>query len=146
MDTLKPATTLTSSLLATKGAATPAMPGASRGALAYLPRLGAWPRRLVASKKGSARSRGKGANGRARGTGSAAGDKATVNVWSRLDSDRHLRLKLLAAHSHRPMRECLEEAVELYLASSGPAVRGGGCPRVVDRGDPENKPVSKECV
>ncbi len=144
MDKLKPAT-LTSSLLATKGAATPAMPGALREALAYLPRLGALPR-LVSSLKGSARSRGKGANGRARGTGSAAGGKARVNVWARLDSDRHLRLKLLATHFHRSMRECLEEAVELYLASSGPDVRGGGCPRVVDRGDPENKPFSKECV
>ena len=144
MDKLK-AATLTSSLLATKGAATPAMPGESRGALVRLLPFGAWPR-PVASKKGSARSRGKSANGRARGTGSAADDKAAINVSFRLESERHLRLKLLAAHFHRSMRECLEEAVELYLASSGPAVRGGGCPRVVDRGDPENQPTSKECV
>ncbi len=144
MDKLK-AAALTSSLLATKGAATPAMLGASREALVYLSRLEARPR-LVASQKERARSRGKSANDRARGTGSAAGGKATVNVWFRLDSDRHLRIKLLAAHFHRSMRECLEEAVELYLASSGPAVRGGGCPCVVDRGDPENKPFSQECL
>ncbi len=144
MDKLK-AATLTSSLLATKGAATPAMPGTSSGALARLLPFMARPR-LVVSQKGNARSRGKSANGRARGNGSAAAGKATVNVSFRLESERHLRLKLLAAHFHRSMRECLEEAVELYLASSGPDVRGGGCPRVVDRGDPENKPFSKECV
>ena len=144
MDQLR-AATLTSSLLATKGAATPAMPGESRGALVRLLQFGAWPR-LVASKMGSARSRGKRANGRARGTGSAAAGKAMVNVSFRLDLDRHLRLKLLAAHFHRSMRECLEEAVELYLASSGPDVRSGGCACVVDRGDPENQPFSKECV
>ncbi len=40
----------------------------------------------------------------------------------------------------------VREAVELYLASSGPAVRGGECPCVVDRGDPKNQPFSKECV
>ncbi len=144
MDKLKVAS-LTSSLLATKGAATPAMPGASRGALVSLLSLGAWPR-LVASKKGSARSRGKSANGRARGNGSAAGDKAKVNVSFRLDLDRHLRLKLLASHFHSSLRECLEEAVELYLASNGPDVRGGGCPCVVDRGKSENQPTSKECA
>ena len=144
MDKLK-AATLTSSLLATKGAATPAMPGESRGALVRLLPFGAWPR-LVASKKGSAQARGKSANGRARGTGSAAAGKATVNVSFRLDLDRHLRLKLLAAHSHGSMRECLEKAVDLYLAKSGPGVRGGGCPCVVDRGDPENQPFSKESV
>ena len=129
--------TLTSSLLASKGAATPAMPGASREALARLLPFMARPR-LVASKKGSARSRGKSTNGRVRGNGSAADDKAKVNVWFRLDSERHLRLKLLAAHFHRSMRDCLEEAVELYLASSGPDVRGGGCACIVDRGDAKN--------
>lgn len=136
MDQLR-AATLTSSLLATKGAATPAMPGESRGVLEHLLPFEAWPR-LVASKKGSARSRGKSANGRARGTSSAAVGKAKVNVSFRLDLDRHLRLKLLAAHFHRSMRECLEEAVELYLASSGPDVRGGGCACVVNRGDAKN--------
>ena len=135
MNILKEAT-LTGSLLATKGAATPAMPGAAREALVCLLPFGAWPRR-DAPQNGSARSRGKSANGRARKTGSAAGDKTKVNVWFRLDADRHLRLKLLAAHFHRSMRECLEDAVELYLASSGPDVRGGGCPCVVNRGDPE---------
>ncbi len=144
MDKLKVAS-LTSSLLATKGAATPAMPGASRETLVRLLSFGAWPRR-DAPKNGSARSRGKSANGRARGTGSAAGSKAKLNVSFRLDLDRHLRLKLLATHFHRSMRECLEEAVELYLASNGPDVRGGGCPCVVDRGKPENQPTSKECV
>ncbi len=142
MDKLK-AATLTSSLLATKGAATPAMLEASRGALVYLPRP---EPRLVAAQNGSARSRGKRANGRARVNGSAAGVKATVTMSFRLDLDRHLRLKLLATHFHRSMRECLEEAVELYLASNGPDVRGGGCPCVVDRGKPENQPTSKECV
>ncbi len=131
------AATLTSSLLATKGAATPAMLGASSEALVRLLSLGAWPRR-DAPKNGKARSRVKSANGRARGTGSAAGSKARVNVSFRLDLDRHLRLKLLAAHYHGSMRECLEEAVELYLASSGPDVRGGGCACIVDRGDAKN--------
>ncbi len=135
MDELK-AATLTSSLLATKGAATPAMPGASRDALVYLPPLGA-PPRLIASKKAGSRSRGESANGRVRRNGSAASGTATVNVSFRLGTDRHLRLKLLAAHFHGSLRACLEEAVELYLASSGPAVRGGACPCVVDRGDPE---------
>ncbi len=74
-----------------------------------------------------------------------AGDKARVNVSFRLDLDRHLRLKLLATHFHRSMRECLEEAVELYLASNGPDVRVGGCPCVVDRGDPEKQPLSQQC-
>ncbi len=135
MDKLK-AAPLTSSLLATKGAATPAMLEASRGALVYLPRLEPRPR-LVASQNGRARSRGKSANGRARVNGSAAGGKATVTMSFRLDLDRHLRLKLLAAHSHGSMRECLEKAVDLYLAKSGPGGRGGGCPCVVDSGEPE---------
>ncbi len=135
MDKLK-AAPLTSSLLATKGAATPAMLEASRGALVYLPRPEPRPR-LVAAQKGSARSRGKSANGRARVNGSAAGGKATVTMSFRLDLGRHLRLKLLAAHFHGSMRECLEKAVDLYLASNGPGVRGGGCPCVVDSGDPE---------
>ena len=139
MDKLK-AATLTSSLLATKGAATPAMLGASSETLVYLAKLA--PRR-GAPKNGRARSRGKSTNGRARGTGSAAGaneaagGKKGVNVSFRLDSDRHLRLKLLAAHDHGSMRECLEAAVELYLANNGPGVRGGGCPCVIDRADPE---------
>ncbi len=129
MDKLKTAP-LTSSLLATKGAATPAMFEASREAVVYLPRPEARPR-LVASQNGSARSRGKRANG------SAAGGKATVTMSFRLDLDRHLRLKLLAAHSHGSMRECLEKAVDLYLAKSGPGVRGGGCPCVVESDEPE---------
>ncbi len=130
------AATLTSSLLAAKGDATPAMPGASSEALIYLPPLGARPR-LVTSQKGGARSRGKSTNGRARGAASAVGAKARVNVSFRLDLDRHLRLKLLAAHGHKSLRACLEEAVELYLARNGPAVRGGGCACVVDRGKSE---------
>ncbi len=142
MDKLK-AATLTSSLLATKGAATPAMPGTSREALARLLPFLARPR-LVASQKGRARSRGTSTNGPARGTGSAPGNEATVNVWFRLESDRHLRLKLLAAHGHKSLRACLEEAVELYLARNGPAVRGGGCACVVDRGKSEIQPFSKE--
>ena len=127
MDKLKTAP-LTSSLLATKGAATPALLEASRGALVYLPRP---EPRLVAAQNGRARSRGKRVNG------SAAGGKATVTMSFRLDLDRHLRLKLLAAHSHGSMRECLEKAVDLYLAKSGPGVRGGGCPCVVESDKPE---------
>ncbi len=138
MDKLK-AASLTSSLLAAKGAATPAIFGAPGETLVYLPQLA--PRR-AAPKNGSARPRGESANGRARGTRSAAdANKAArgrngVNVSFRLDPDRHLRLKILAAHHHGSMRECLEAAVELYLANNGPAVRGGGCACVADRGVP----------
>jgi hypothetical protein len=129
MDKLKPAS-LTSSLLATKGAATPAMPGTSREALARLLPFVGRPRLVTSQDEHAPRSKGKRADGRGRG-------KATVNVSFRLETDRHLRLKLLAAHRHGSLRDCLEEAVERYLASSGPDVRGGGCACIVDRGDPE---------
>ena len=144
MDKLE-AASLTSSLLATKGAAMPAMPGTSSGALARLLPFMARPR-LVASQNENARPRPKSANGRARKNGAAAGAKAGVNVSFRLDLDRHLRLKLLAAHGHKSLRACLEEAVELYLASNGPDVCGEGCACVVDRGKAEKQPFSKECV
>ncbi len=144
MDKLKPAT-LTSSLLATKGAATPAEPGSSARALIRLLPFMARPR-LVASQVDNAGARPKSAKGRARKNGSAANGKNGVNVSFRLDPDRHLRLKILATHHHGSMRECLEEAVELYLASNGPAVRGGGCPCVADRGKSANQPITKECV
>ena len=50
-----------------------------------------------------------------------------VRLSLRLDPHRHLRLKLLAAHSHRSIQETLIDALDTYLADQGQSIRDGSC-------------------
>jgi hypothetical protein len=54
--------------------------------------------------------------------------EATARFSVRLDPDRHLRLKLMAAHSRRSRQDIVVAAIDRYLAELGPLARGGcGC-------------------
>jgi hypothetical protein len=50
-----------------------------------------------------------------------------VRLSLRLDPHRHLRLKLLAAHSHRSIQETLIDALDIYLAEQSQSIRDGSC-------------------
>ena len=50
-----------------------------------------------------------------------------VRLSLRLDPHRHLRLKLLAAHSHRSIQETLIDVLDAYLADQGQSIRDGSC-------------------
>ncbi len=51
----------------------------------------------------------------------------------RLDSERHLRLKLAAAHLQRSSQTIMLEALDAYLAEAAPAI-GGNCVCLNDDG------------
>jgi hypothetical protein len=50
-----------------------------------------------------------------------------VRLSLRLDPHRHLRLKLLAAHSHRSIQETLIDALDTYLVDQSQSIRDGNC-------------------
>ena len=50
-----------------------------------------------------------------------------VRVSLRLDRERHLRLRLLAAHTRRTIQETLLAALDAHLADHGPDILGGHC-------------------
>ncbi len=50
-----------------------------------------------------------------------------VRLSLRLDPHRHLRLKLLTAHSHRSIQETLIDALDAYLVDQGQSIRDGSC-------------------
>jgi len=45
----------------------------------------------------------------------------------RLDDERHLRLKLTAAHLHKNLQDIVVAALDGYLEQIGPAVMNGNC-------------------
>lgn len=102
---MKPAAALTSSLLARKGFAAPsgplpfqtATPAPAPRAASPLPR-DAQPR--PAAKKAAP----------------AGGKSRRVALTLRLDPERHLRLRLLAAHQHMSSQDILSAALDQYLA------------------------------
>jgi hypothetical protein len=50
-----------------------------------------------------------------------------IKLSFRLDQDRHLRLKLAAAHTDRHIQDILTAALDRYLTDLAPAVKSGGC-------------------
>lgn len=99
---MKPAASLSASLLARKGFAAPSAP---------LPFQPATPQTLrpvvrpaeAAKKTGAARAK------------SGAAKSQRVALTLRLDPDRHLQLRLLAAHNHMTAQDLLTTALDQYL-------------------------------
>ena len=61
-------------------------------------------------------------------TGAAAateGERARVSV--RLDPDRHLKLRLTAAHLHNSLQNIMTDALDRYLEQIGRDVLGNNC-------------------
>jgi hypothetical protein len=58
----------------------------------------------------------------------APGQRARSAFTLRLDSERHLRLRLLCAHRHKSAQHMLIEALDAWLASNPIAVADNGCP------------------
>ena len=102
---MKPAT-LTSALLARKGGASPAFP--------LIPSLGEdRPERRAAGRAGLPMT---------------TEDRAPVaKLTLRLDRERHLKLKLAAAHLRMSAQEILTKALDQYLDDMIPTCVDGGC-------------------
>lgn len=60
-----------------------------------------------------------------------------VRLSIRLDPDRHLRLKLLAAHTRSSVQDLLIAALDAYLEDMGQSVNDGACACL---GDPDGTP------
>lgn len=94
----------------------------------------------------SAVKAGAGANGHARRRNGAKANGADgqpdlvrdrfgrVRVSLRLDPHRHLRLKLLAAHSRTSMQETLIAALDAFLEGEGIGVKDGSCSCLTEAG------------
>jgi hypothetical protein len=132
MKTMK-AASLTSSLLATKGEASPA--GFLAPADLSLPFVHSGMRpTLVPAPAGSS---GGGPKARKRGAAPSTSDRMRqVHISFRIDPQRHLRLKLVAAHRKQSLRDCLIEAVDLYLDGIAPTVRDGRCDCLAAQDEP----------
>jgi hypothetical protein len=50
-----------------------------------------------------------------------------TRISLRLDPDRHLKLKLSAAHLHQNLQDVLIAALDSYLDQIGPTVKNGDC-------------------
>lgn len=50
-----------------------------------------------------------------------------VRISLRLDDERHLKLKLTAAHLHKKLQDVVIAALDGYLDQIGPAVMNGSC-------------------
>lgn len=50
-----------------------------------------------------------------------------ARISLRLDDERHLKLKLTAAHLHKKLQEIVIAALDGYLEQIGPAVMNGNC-------------------
>lgn len=50
-----------------------------------------------------------------------------ARISLRLDDERHLRLKLTAAHLHKKLQDIVIAALDGYLEQIGPAVMNGNC-------------------
>ena len=129
------AASLTSALLAAKGAATPAGLAAPMDPLmdplAPRPRGTRRPALVLTGGEpvGAApRPSGRAQGGARAGTTSAPTEgERPVRVSFRLDQARHLRLRLVAAHGRRSVSACLIEAVDRYLDHMAPRVGDGHC-------------------
>lgn len=129
---------LTGALLANKGAAAPSGTVSSfldeytspKAAVSLRPTQEDAPKETVNCASGpkarvTARSSAEDA------TPPEAGQRAKLSV--RLDQDRHLRLKLAAAHLRRSSQTIMLEALDAYLTQVTPAI-GGNCVCLSDNG------------
>jgi hypothetical protein len=64
---------------------------------------------------------------------SSESEKPRAKLSVRLDQERHLRLKLAAAHLRRSSQTIMLEALDEYLAKVAPAI-GGDCACLNDEG------------
>jgi hypothetical protein len=114
------AASLTSALLVRKGAAVPA---------GYAT-LAATVRGLRAADPifvdGAPLAPGEAGAKRARRRRPSAPDPRT-RISLRLDDERHLKLKLTAAHLHKKLQDIVIAALDGYLDQVGPAVMSGNC-------------------
>lgn len=60
------------------------------------------------------------------------GERARVTL--RLDEQRHLRLKLTAAHLQQSLQELMTEALDRYLDQVGPQMLSSNCTCLAARG------------
>ncbi len=59
-------------------------------------------------------------------TGKARNGKAAFTL--RLDSERHLKLRLASAHANQSAQQIVSAALDRYLADYAPALASGDCP------------------
>jgi hypothetical protein len=112
------AASLTSALLVRKGAAVPAgyvsLAAAVRGV-----------RASDADAAGVTPISEAGKTARPRRRRAASDPRARISL--RLDDERHLKLKLTAAHLHKKLQDVVIAALDGYLDQVGPAVMNGNC-------------------
>jgi hypothetical protein len=114
------AASLTSALLVRKGAAVPAG-YVSLAAVVRGTRAAEANEPTVATLAGA----GKASAARPRRRKSAADPRARISL--RLDDERHLKLKLTAAHLQKKLQDVVIAALDGYLDQVGPAVMNGNC-------------------
>jgi hypothetical protein len=129
---IKKASPLTSALLARKGAAAPSFLTQVHPPLGALPAAASHQRPYAAAKH--ANDENEAANCGACAPDADAGQSTVardhhgrIKLSFRLDQDRHLRLKLAAAHTDRHIQDILTAALDRYLTDLAPAVKSGGC-------------------
>lgn len=113
----RPTARLTAALVARqRGDAAPCADAADRDLLRAKPRA---PRRPALGRTAEVRP----LHGSPRAKAAAGRESETrVRIGLRLDVERHLRLKLLAAREERSMQAVLTEALDQYLARHAPDV------------------------
>ncbi len=116
------AAALTSSLIPRKGTAEPA---------GYI-----GPRIAPASQSRPSENPGPRLN-KATGRSEIEGERARITL--RLDPERHLRLKLAAAHMQRNLQDLVTEALDLYLDAVGPDFLEGRCACLDNHPDNKNR-------
>lgn len=120
MSNVPEAASLTSALLVRKGAAVPAG-YVSLASVVRGPRpVDEEPRAEAAAPMDSAQSEPRKAR-RPR----KRDPRARISL--RLDDERHLKLKLTAAHLHKKLQDIVIAALDGYLEQIGPAVMNGNC-------------------
>ena len=130
---IKKASALTGSLLARKGTAVPSFLTQVHPPLDTLPAAVAHRRPYAAANHADNDS-----DGDATGCGACASDHEAghsavrdhhgrVKLSFRLDHERHLRLKLAAAHTDSHIQDIMTAALDRYLTDLAPAVKSGGC-------------------
>ena len=130
---IKKASPLTSSLLARKGAAAPSF------LTQVHPPVDALPTAVAHRPYAAANRNDDDHDSDAANCGACAPDAEAAHATAardhhgriklsfRLDQDRHLRLKLAAAHTDRHIQDILTAALDRYLTDLAPAVKSGGC-------------------
>lgn len=112
------AASLTSSLMARKGAA-----GPSHLEQDEIEQHNGRPTpRLVASTPVTVK---KSASAKSKKAGEAAADKRRFTL--RLNEDQHIRMRLASVHLHMSAQQMVMKALDQYLAETVPHIRGGDC-------------------